>query len=343
MAELTTLRRRVHPMAALPRMAGPVLAVCAFLLVLAVRPCPAGEDQVIFRDDFTGSLQPGWTWIRENPATWQMTPSTLRIELEYGDLWSTWTNNCRNLLIRPAPTEDFTLEVRLIASLVANINQAHVLLYADDNNYLRFGLLRYQGNLYVNHVQEVGGTPRPQTSHAYGSGEVYLRIEKQGGQAKLWFSADSLSWNEHLTIGSLDFVPTSVGLVAFDGSEPASASVADYDYVTILSGALSRIAHSDATPPRLGLAVRGNPVRAGELVHIEFAAPTAGRASLRVFDVLGTQVATIMDKEVPAGRHLVGWSPPRGPRTAENTPAGLYFLRLSSSGAQATARVVVTR
>jgi len=191
------------------------------------------NEPALFRDDFSGpALAAGWTWARENPATWSLANGNLQIELEYGDLWEGWTNNCRNLLLRTPPlSDDYTVETHLSATLVANINQALIILYGDDNNYVRFGLIRCCGGvLNVNHVHEIGAVPQPQIQTSYGSGDVYLRIVKTGGSASLQYSSDGTSWSTHTTIPSLGFSISGVGLVAFDGSEPPSASVARYDY-----------------------------------------------------------------------------------------------------------------
>lgn len=225
---------------------------------------------------------------------------------------------------------------------MANINQALILLYANDDNYLRYGLMNGQGTIYVNHVHEVAGAPRPQTHHAYGSSDVCLRIQRQGNGATMWYSADSLTWAEHLTIASLDFTPTSVGLVAFDGSEPASASVAYYDYFTIRSDAQSGVANLDTVAARPFLATRGNPVGAGGSVHLDFVTPSPGRVTLRAFDACGTLVATILDAELPAGRHTADWRRDEM-RAGRNAPAGVYFVALTGSGAPASTRVLLTR
>ena len=161
-------------------------------------------------------MEPGWTWIRESPASWQLTTSELRIELDYGDLWSTFTNNCRNLLIRPAPSTDFTIEAHLVADLVANVNQALIVVYENDDSYLRLGLLNGGGVLYVNHVHEIGGVPQPQ-SWDYGVADVHLRLSVAGAGAMMWFSPDGVEWTQHASVPDLSFAPVYVGLVAFDG------------------------------------------------------------------------------------------------------------------------------
>ena len=196
-------------------------------------PCPEGANGTDL--DFASELGDGWTWTRENPATWSLTsrPGFLTIELEYGDLWSNWTNNCRNLLLRNAPSGDFAIETHLETQLVANINQALIVLYQDDENYLRYGMVNTQGTTWINCVHEMGAVPQPQTFAHHPVQSVYLRIEKIGTSAVMRYSDDGLSWTYFQTIPNLNFNPVKIGIVAFDGSEAGSNSVAWYDYFRV--------------------------------------------------------------------------------------------------------------
>jgi regulation of enolase protein 1 (concanavalin A-like superfamily) len=189
----------------------------------------AEPTRVSFRDEFEGTtLSDGWAWTRENSATWSLTGDALHIDLEYGDLWQGWTNNCRNMLLRPPPLgETFTVEAHMTTSLVANINQALIVLYGDDDNYLRYGLVNL-GSIVLDDVHELGGGTYHAANAAYGADEVYLRMIDDAGAVTLEYSADGGTWYTHDTIASLDFTVTAVGIVAFDGSEPPSDSTVDY-------------------------------------------------------------------------------------------------------------------
>lgn len=182
--------------------------------------------------DFDGSLGDGWSWVRENPARWNMDdPGKLTILLEYGDLWQNWTNNSKNLLLRDAPSGDFAIETKLDVHLTVDIHQALIVLYQDDDNYLRYGLTRV-GTPLIDRVWEVGGGTAG-FSRAYGLNSVYLRIVKEGTSATMYYSSDGISWSLHDEIPSLNFTPTKVGLVAFNGSQSSTSSWAKYDYFTV--------------------------------------------------------------------------------------------------------------
>ncbi len=209
-----------------------------FIILFSIISCKKDEPpNFIFRDDFNDStLNSLWSWTRENTSSWSLTGNSLKIELDYGDLWSDWTNNCKNLLLTDAPVSDnYTIESRLSASLTANINQAHILLYGDDDNYIRYGLVNCFncGGVRVTHVHELNAAKETQNWSNYSEADVYLRIEKTDNKALLLYSADGINWSTHEEIALLNFTVNKVGLVAFDGSEPPSSSVVEYDYFEI--------------------------------------------------------------------------------------------------------------
>ncbi len=70
--------------------------------------------------------------------------------------------------------------------------------------------------------------------------------------------------------------------------------------------------------------------------HVSFSIPQAARVSLRVFDVQGRQVATLLDTQLPAGRHNLEFS-------SDRWGNGVYFYRLAIPGRVRTGRLVVLR
>jgi hypothetical protein len=62
--------------------------------------------------------------------------------------------------------------------------------------------------------------------------------------------------------------------------------------------------------------------------QILFSVPSAGEVSLAVFNVLGQQVKTLIDGEMPAGNHMVEWD--RTSDAGHNVSSGVYFYRLTA-------------
>jgi hypothetical protein len=69
---------------------------------------------------------------------------------------------------------------------------------------------------------------------------------------------------------------------------------------------------------------------------ISFDLPTRSQVTLKILNVLGQEVATLVDGEVQAGRHEVLWN-------AAQNPSGVYFYRLTAYGAEHTQRSVYTQ
>ncbi len=70
--------------------------------------------------------------------------------------------------------------------------------------------------------------------------------------------------------------------------------------------------------------------------EIRYQASEVSHVSLKVYDVLGREVATLVDGEVEAGHHRVQWN-------AEGLPSGVYFYRLEAGSFVRTKRMVFVR
>jgi hypothetical protein len=83
-----------------------------------------------------------------------------------------------------------------------------------------------------------------------------------------------------------------------------------------------------------------NPV-GGTVTRISFAVPRASAATLRVYDVTGRLVRTLLDGPVEAGAHTLDWNG----RNADgrDVASGVYFYRLQADGREATRKMVMLR
>ena len=83
-----------------------------------------------------------------------------------------------------------------------------------------------------------------------------------------------------------------------------------------------------------------NPTSAAVAVTINL--PQPGAARLRLYDPAGRLVATLMDRELPAGLHRFEWMAPRA-GGAPPLRSGSYLLRLEALGRVESRRLVVVR
>lgn len=99
---------------------------------------------------------------------------------------------------------------------------------------------------------------------------------------------------------------------------------------------------ADLGPADTGLlAVRPNPVRTGAGVLITLSLPRTGAADLRVHDVQGRLVRTLIAGGLGAGSHAVRWDGRH--ESGRDAPAGVYFVRLRAGDAESRAKVVMIR
>jgi hypothetical protein len=85
--------------------------------------------------------------------------------------------------------------------------------------------------------------------------------------------------------------------------------------------------------------VTPNPVSKSTQIQYSLQAP--GRVNLAVFNILGQQMATLVDGNQTAGSHSVSWRlrDDRG----SMVPNGVYFVKLSANGQNITRRAMVVR
>jgi subtilisin-like proprotein convertase family protein len=86
-------------------------------------------------------------------------------------------------------------------------------------------------------------------------------------------------------------------------------------------------------------ASRPNPFSRSTEIAFQLARP--GRAALRVYDVAGQVVATLLEGELPAGSHLATWD--GRDRAGHAVASGLYFYRLSTPEGQGVRRMLLVR
>ncbi|MBX2990782.1 MAG: T9SS type A sorting domain-containing protein [Bacteroidetes bacterium] len=77
-----------------------------------------------------------------------------------------------------------------------------------------------------------------------------------------------------------------------------------------------------------------NPFNPSTTIRFELAQP--GRASLKIFNLLGQEIATLVDGNFSAGAHSVAWD-------AAEFSTGVYVYRLEAAGNVATRKLVLAR
>ena len=84
-----------------------------------------------------------------------------------------------------------------------------------------------------------------------------------------------------------------------------------------------------------------NPMNANGTITFDYRVPTDGQVQIRVFDMLGKEIATILDAKLPSGTYSVEWNGRDASGAQVN--AGVYMLCVEAAGRSGVTRVQVVR
>lgn len=98
----------------------------------------------------------------------------------------------------------------------------------------------------------------------------------------------------------------------------------------------SEVAKTERELPRTFTLLQNypNPFNANTLIR--FGAPQPGHVTLKIFNAIGQEKATLVDGNVAAGWHAVSWH-------AAEAPSGVYFCRLQAEEVTQTVKLILLR
>jgi arabinan endo-1,5-alpha-L-arabinosidase len=194
--------------------------------------------------DALGSSPPipseAWEWVRPPAADIVgLVDGTLRFATQAGDL----ADHTASILTEPTPVGDYTVETRVRLDLppegcCQDFVQAGLVIYGDDDNYIKLAHLSRQQTRQIVFTKEVGPTPRrtPHEGNAVvgpAAEWMYLRIVKRTRADDETYTAFSSRDGSHWLQGSTwtdTLGPDArIGLVAMGGA----GFTASFDYVHV--------------------------------------------------------------------------------------------------------------
>jgi regulation of enolase protein 1 (concanavalin A-like superfamily) len=164
----------------------PLLTLALALTALAGTPVIAADaPKVLFEENFTGQLSPGWQWLRERPEAWRLADGSLIIDTLPGSYWEK-QNSGQNTLLRKAPAslaEGFILEVHLDNDPKGQWEHAGLLCYFDGTTFVALNKeFTGQQCIFVFHQQDGKPIQGPAETDYQKSG-VWLRLTMRGKKA----------------------------------------------------------------------------------------------------------------------------------------------------------------
>jgi arabinan endo-1,5-alpha-L-arabinosidase len=179
-------------------------------------PTPTADTN-FFRDDFLETLDPQWSWLREDPQNWSLTalPGSLQINVAGGYVRA-HTNS--NLLLRPAPEGNFQVETQITFRPADNFQFAGLIIYESDSTFIQAGrgYCKVTGcigeGLYMDYYKD-GVIVEPDFGLAFKEIDpIRLRLSRREDTYTFEASTDGKVW---FIIGShtSDLNPLQIGLV----------------------------------------------------------------------------------------------------------------------------------
>jgi hypothetical protein len=169
-------------------------------------------------------------------------------------------------------------------------------------------------------------------------GDYYQMTSDRVGANLAWAATFGGEENVYyLRIGDYDCNDNGVG-DSLDISQGTSPDTNENGIPDECEGLVSEVADQGAAPGRLGNAP--NPFTGSTSIRFDLGG-TGGRALLRIFDVGGRIVRTLVDAELEGGPHTLAWNGTDD--QGRPLPAGTYLYRLEAPGAVRAQRMLLLR
>ena len=166
-------------------------------------------------------------------------------------------------------------------------------------------------------------SPGGSSSHTAGTNittPYWVKLTRSGSRITAYESENGTNWTQ---VGAVTIsIPDSVyvGLMVTAHNDGALCE-ARFENVELVHAGTSAIESEISSPSSLTLhSAYPNPFNSSTVIL--FSLPSKSYVLLRVFDMLGREVATLVNEELAAGNHFRQWN-------ASNISSGAYFYRLS--------------
>ncbi|PFG40131.1 uncharacterized protein DUF1349 [Georgenia soli] len=205
-------------------------------------------------DEFEGSALDGCRWdvVRHDPMHLRVAGGALELDTTPGDIYGGDNGTPKNFVLQDL-AGDWTVETVVDAtSFDRRYQQAGLIAYADDDNYVKLDVLTTNtpGSAVTRGLElrsEIGGVVQnPQPSQGnLDSGVWHLRLQKSGDTFTGSYSADGETWTAFESLSNAGVADAGrVGLFAL-GAEATQIATATFEHFRVLDDAV------DVTAPEV--------------------------------------------------------------------------------------------
>ncbi|WP_081686370.1 ThuA domain-containing protein [Candidatus Solirubrobacter pratensis] len=189
-------------------------------------------------DDFTGTSLDKTRWngiVREDPTLYSVANGSLKMTTVKADV----DGGNKNFILQTADHTgaDYVLETKLSAwTLQGSFQQGGILIWADDQNYVKFNAISDSTNTRINRSEiraKVAGTiinPQPNLDVPAGVTAIWMRLTKSGTNYLAEMSFDGTTWQ---TVGTVPFASAAPRFGLYTAGVDGSGQTATFDYFKV--------------------------------------------------------------------------------------------------------------
>jgi len=181
------------------------------------------------REDFLKD----WTVVNENAANWTIGENGLTVTTEYGDMWQ-GDRNHHNLFLQDT-AGDWILETKVDFAEKPSMayQQAAIMAYQDENNYLKVGMQSDGSAISVHLNREMNAKGAELAKQGVDTATIYYRLVKTGDTYEGYYSLDGQQWT-YLTTATMAMDNIKIGLMAINGNQKSAEPIpVTFSYVNI--------------------------------------------------------------------------------------------------------------
>jgi cytochrome c len=185
----------------------------------------------VYKADFSKELDKGWSFVREDKKDWRLKDGKLQMLAQPSNIWGKSNNKTENFLLRDLPGPKCTVEVIVDFDPKKLYEQAGLMLYVDDDNYIKFDreLLKKPSCTLV---LERNAKPKAVKMIPLDPGPLHLRLEITDGKVKAMVkSPDAKEWTQHgetVLPGPVDKMKVGLFTIMGDAKAPRWATFSEF-------------------------------------------------------------------------------------------------------------------
>jgi len=168
-----------------------------------------------------------WRWVRPKASGYRIAGASLELRSSPGTLWG-GQNSLGNIALRATPSPVFTVEVTVDGEVSQHAEQAGLVLYSGDDDYLKLVRELVGGQRVVIFAREAGGSASVLQSTPLGQNTATLRLTVTPDTVSAALRRDSAGPWEPAGQTTLPPSPINVGLFSHGGPSDRWATLSSF-------------------------------------------------------------------------------------------------------------------